>query len=183
MTPPDDTLKRLEDWIQVKGYEGRYWVSRSGWVMGRRKILSPSHPKGKYPMLNLYKNGTYKTVRVHQLILETFVGPRPKGMEACHLDGNPANNALTNLRWDTDKVNTSHRKIHGRDTIGERHGSAKLTDAKVRIIRELNLSGLPWSEIADHYGVCESTIRNIIKRKTWRHVPALSDLAKIEGGE
>lgn len=40
-----------------------------------------------------------KRYRVHRLVLETFVGPCPDGMECDHSDRNRRNNALTNLRW------------------------------------------------------------------------------------
>lgn len=42
---------------------------------------------------------------VHQLVLEAFVGPRPSGMEGCHRNDNPSDNALSNLRWDTPREN------------------------------------------------------------------------------
>ena len=40
-----------------------------------------------------------KLYSVHILVLETFVGPCPDGMECDHSDRNRCNNALTNLRW------------------------------------------------------------------------------------
>lgn len=51
---------------------------------------------------------------IHRLILETFVGPCPGGMECCHNDGDPTNNALSNLRWDTSKANKADMAKHGR---------------------------------------------------------------------
>lgn len=44
---------------------------------------------------------------VHHLVLEAFVGPRPAGMQGCHRDDDPRNNALDNLRWDTPAGNKS----------------------------------------------------------------------------
>jgi len=55
-----------------------------------------------------------KLVKVHRLVLLAFVGAPPKGMEACHYDGDPQNNNLSNLRWDTAKENWVDRKRHGR---------------------------------------------------------------------
>lgn len=57
---------------------------------------------------------------VHQLVLETFVGPAPEGMEACHNDGNPANNWVSNLRWDTHSGNMMDRRRHGTDHMASR---------------------------------------------------------------
>lgn len=36
---------------------------------------------------------------VGELVLETFVGPKPKGMKCIHLDGDLENNRLDNLVW------------------------------------------------------------------------------------
>ena len=98
-----------EEWRPVVGYEGFYEVSDQGRV--RRvaagqgsvagRILRPSSdPKGRQ-QVTLSGGGVARRRRVHHLVLEAFVGPRPDGMVACHWDDNPRNNALANLRWGT----------------------------------------------------------------------------------
>lgn len=54
---------------------------------------------------------------VHSLVLMAFVGPRPKGMQCRHLDGNNLNNRPENLRWGTAKENYSDRIAHGTDAF------------------------------------------------------------------
>ena len=67
-------------------------------------------------------------------------------------------------------------KLNGRHTCpensarGERSGSAKMTEARVSVIREEYAGGSLCSEIARLFGVHYSTIECIIKRKTWKHV-------------
>lgn len=58
--------------------------------------------------------------KVHQLVLEAFVGPCPPGKECCHYNGDPADNRLGNLRWDT-------RSNNKRDCVrlGVHHMTAK----------------------------------------------------------
>jgi hypothetical protein len=51
---------------------------------------------------------------VHSLILETFVGPCPSGMESCHWDDEGLNNSVDNLRWGTRKENTQDAIRNGR---------------------------------------------------------------------
>lgn len=46
-----------------------------------------------------------RTVAVHRLVLEAFVGPCPPGMECCHNNGVASDNRLCNLRWDTSSEN------------------------------------------------------------------------------
>lgn len=97
------------------GYEDRYEVSDAGHVYSllTDKLLKQGlDPKGK-PRVTLYGNGTRQVVRVHVLVLEAFVGPRPEGMEACHYDDSGANNHLSNLRWDTPSGNTQDRVRNG----------------------------------------------------------------------
>ena len=46
---------------------------------------------------------------VHRLVLEAFVGPCPEGMECRHLEGDTANNALSNLAWGTPQENAADK--------------------------------------------------------------------------
>jgi hypothetical protein len=60
-------------------------------------------------------SGKSKSVAVHRLVLEMFVGPCPEGMECCHApDKTRSNNRLENLRWDTHLENMRDRKRYGR---------------------------------------------------------------------
>lgn len=108
--------------------------------------------------------------RVHTLILIAFVGPRPKGAECCHSDGNPGNNSLGNLRWDTRKANCADAKVHGTAAVGERNGQSKLTTEMVRSIRADRRSGMTYAELANKYGVKAGTLHPLISGKTWKHV-------------
>jgi hypothetical protein len=64
-----------------------------------------------------------KTFKVHRLVLMTFLGPCPEGMEACHFpDRDVSNNRLENLRWDTKKANAFDQYLHGTRALGSRNG-------------------------------------------------------------
>jgi hypothetical protein len=81
---------------------------------------------------------------VHRLVLEAFVCPCPEGRECCHNDGDPANNALTNLRWNTRKANIEDSRRHGIKPIGSR-ANAKLREDDVHESRRLKTEGCPWT--------------------------------------
>jgi len=170
-----------EIWKAIPGFPG-YEVSnrgqvRSFWKDGYHakiednpcKILSPSHGTGRYPHVNLCKKGKQYTRRIHRLVLEIFVGPCPFGMEACHNDGQPTNNYLTNLRWDTRKNNCHDKKIHGRDNTGSRNGQAKLTEKDIEHIVRLYNNGYSIGVIAKLFTVQSSNISQILCGKTWGH--------------
>lgn len=111
------------------------------------------------------RRGKLKIKRtVHSLVLETFIGPRPPGKEACHNDGNHLNNTLENLRWDTHKNNMADRQRHGRLVC-------KLTDAQVLEVRALRAGGALHREIAARFGVCITVPQFICRGKTYAHVP------------
>lgn len=60
-------------------------------------------------------HGKLVTRLIHALVLEAFVSPCPPGLECCHDDGNPGNNHVSNLRWDTHLANMADVRRHGRD--------------------------------------------------------------------
>ena len=114
-----------EIWKPVRGFYGRYEVSSRGRVRSvprldrfGRRIRGGMRKTGRtafgHVSVTLISDGRKFTKLVHTLVLEAFVGARPRGMEACHNNGDPGDNTLGNLRWDTHKENV-------RDTI--RHGS------------------------------------------------------------
>ncbi|ORC02701.1 hypothetical protein B1T48_16980 [Mycobacterium persicum] len=122
-------LDLFEQWRPVVGYEGLYEVSDVGRVRslartvlhphsGRYtlcgRILSP-HPDGcGYLKVRLHRDGQGRTRKVHQLVLEAFVGPRPAGLECCHADDDKTNNRLSNLRYDTRSANMLDQVRNGR---------------------------------------------------------------------
>ena len=102
-----------ERWLPVVGYEGDYEVSSKGRVKShiRGRILRGGLHDAGYRKYYL-RGGEVKYG--HELVLEAFVGPRPEGHHCCHSDGNPGNNSLENLRWDTVSNNRYDTVRHGR---------------------------------------------------------------------
>lgn len=59
-------------------------------------------------------DGTFKQRRIHQLVLESFVGPRPNTDSVVrHLNGDPVDNRIENLVWGTASENAHDRVRHG----------------------------------------------------------------------
>jgi hypothetical protein len=118
-----------EQWRSVVGYEDIYEVSDRGRVRTIARMterLGRPYPiKARLRAITTCKARGYQTVPltdaeghprrryVHRLVLEAFTGPCPQGMEACHNDGDPGNNAIGNLRWDTHASNIADVIAHG----------------------------------------------------------------------
>lgn len=118
----------MEEWKDINGYEGYYQVSNHGRVrsldrevpharfgtMTRKgKEITQTKNEDGYLFLKLHRLGVATRRAVHQLVLETFVGPRPEGQETRHLNGDPADNRLENLCWGTPKENHADQISHG----------------------------------------------------------------------
>lgn len=169
-----------ELWLPIPGYEGRYEVSDMGRVRsyanrwGRTPsphVLSAKLTHKGYERLQIRSNGTERNVGVHCLVLLAFVGPRPAGYHAAHLNGNPGDNRLVNLAYVTPQINYAHSVQHGTATIGSRHGGAKLHERDIPAIRARISTGESHKVIARAFGVSDSMIDYIALGRYWKHVP------------
>lgn len=146
---------------------GRYSKScRRNW-----KRLKAGLNSDGYPTVTLYRENSKPVVRtVGAIVLTTFVGPCPAGMECCHNDGDPANNALSNLRWDTHASNIADKKQHGTEHQGEAHYRARLTERAVMEIRRRYASGEIAKVLAAEFAIKKGTVYDIVYRRAWKHV-------------
>lgn len=133
VTPLDSLAHRIpivanEDWRWVPGYEDLYAVSSHGRVASFHpyngdpgpRILRPGIDSGGYHSYGLARNGERKTWHGHRLVLLAFVGPLPDGHETRHLDGDPTNNALSNLAYGTVSENARDRVKHGTHSMSRK---------------------------------------------------------------
>lgn len=162
-----------ERWLPVVGFEGFYDVSDLGRVYshhGRGRILKPGRDGYGHLMVFLSGRGLPSARKVHRLVLEAFVGPRPEGQEGCHGPGGKTDNRLMNLYWGSHHVNMGADRVRdGTSNQGEQHGMAKLTTADVVEIRRRVEAGETQTAVARDFGVASSRISTIVNRKAWRH--------------
>jgi len=166
-----------EEWKPIPGYEGHYEVSSTGEVRSLRSrfglraepraVVPLVHPSG-YLSVGLCKDAFVRRRRVHQLVLEAFVGPRPQGSETRHLNGKQADNRLENLTWGTKIENAKDKALHGTQTRGVTNNTAKLTEEQVYEIRASKES---LSVLAGRYRVAKTNVSMIKNRVTWKHLP------------
>lgn len=170
----------VENWLPIDGWPGyevsdyghvcSYW-GQGGGKQGQRaigpfsKLIGYTKDSGHREVL-LYRNqgADKKRVRIHTLVLEAFVGPRPSGMWACHDDGNPTNNWVGNLRWDTPKSNNHDTLRHGN------HVQATLTEADIPEIWKRLVAGDSDTAIGKDWKVRGVTIGAIRSGNSWSHI-------------
>ncbi|NJL73639.1 MAG: hypothetical protein HC892_00060 [Saprospiraceae bacterium] len=178
-------------WKPVPGFEGRYSVSDQGevrrdvkmWSKPAYGLLKPQADRNGYMFVYLTAEGERKgrCFTVHGLVLLAHVGERPSGCEVDHIDGNPRNNHVENLRYlpHRENVQRSYDRIDKRRHIprGEASGMSKLKDHMIPVIRQWHTDGVSLRKIAHlikaEYGINVSypTVRDAVRRKTWQHIP------------
>jgi hypothetical protein len=170
-------------WYFVPGYNDAYAIGSNGSVwshyvrIGRIYVIggvddwremNSSPDTAGYLICTLYFNKVAKTVKVHQLVAQAFLGPCPPGLEVCHEDGDRENNNVCNLRYDTRKNNHHDRYKHGTHYRGERHPNVFLTQVIVDLIREEHATGkYTLKQLGEKYEVTGENIGYIVRNKTW----------------
>lgn len=142
------------------------------------RLLKPDIHLG-YLRVKLGKHGPRRWV--HRLVLEAFVGPRPPGAVARHVQTNdPTDNRPCNLAWGTHKENTADRVRHGTSArgrsisfrhprklaTGEAHGlythpevrARKLAPADAADLRRRYQAGERCGVLAAEFGVSRRTV-------------------------
>ena len=174
----------------IPGFEG-YRVGDDGsvwsrWNRGTHKLWDKWHKvtphervhkrwdsdtmQVKYWFVGMTVGGKYYVKMVHRLVLLSFVGPCPPGMQARHLDGDPSNNRRSNLEWGTPKQNCADRNAHGRGPVGERSGRAIITEDGVREARKRHQAGETIGALAAAFGMSYPGMTAVVRRRNWKHV-------------
>lgn len=110
-----------------------------------------------------------KTTVATRVAYQLRIGPIPDGMNVCHHCDNRRCCRPDHFFLGTQKQNCDDAKAKDRHTRGERQGNAKLTDDDVRFIRS-QADAMTQTALAEMFGIRQSTIWVIIRRRAWAHV-------------
>jgi len=116
-------------------------------------------------------NINHHCVYAHRFIWEETYGPIPEGLMVLHHCDNPPCVKPSHLFLGTASDNEYDSVNKGRhfDNAGEKHPLAKLTAIQVREIRLVYIPRiLPFRKLASQYNVSQSTIQQVLNRRTWR---------------
>lgn len=164
----------MESWKDIKGYEGKYQVSNHGNVKNiqKNRYLTPSPEKKGYLRVNLWKDGGYKTKKVHRLVCEAFLENINNKPQVNHIDGIKSNNRLTNLEWVTNLENSKHKvKLNlTHKPRGIKNGRCTITEDIAKSILSDIKNDINTYEITIKYNVSKNIVTNIKYKKAWKHL-------------
>jgi len=117
-----------------------------------------------------YRRQQHKT---HRLSYELHYGPIPNGFDVCHKCDNRRCCNPHHLFLGTRSENTldMYQKGRNRAVKGEQCHRAKLIESDIPVIRDFYNHGMTQTAIAQKYGVSQPTIRAVVFRKSWKHIP------------
>lgn len=153
----------IEQWRDVKGYEGFYQVSNLGRFKSlARRVNAGSNANHKYQTIperilhtyranytqvRLSRDGKTKCYFVHRLVAGAFI-PNPDNLPCVnHKDENRYNNCADNLEWCTYKYNNEYNgrveKCRGKisNTLKGRKHKKQLTNEQREHIRQGAING------------------------------------------
>lgn len=133
-----------------------------------------AYPKcGRYAHITLTK--PRMTKYIHRMVLETFVGRSPHGYHASHINGDPRDNRLANLIWESPQSNMARKVGHGTEPHGEQRWSSKITYLEAVTIK---VSPMPGSALAARFGISQTEVDRIKRGVTWCEIPSMEILIK-----
>ena len=139
-----------------------------------RKIsVYPIDDNHRYARVRLFVNGKWYQKGIHRVLMETF---RPiensVELEVNHIDGNRANNSLSNLEWVTPSENVKHAfKLGLRGSLkGENNPRSIWTQEQVIQICELLCAGKSEHNISELFNISPTLIHNIRSHTAWTEI-------------
>lgn len=161
--------------IETKGMI--YKVGTKGTIIGiSGKILKQRENKDGYLEVTVGIGRNRSRERVHRLVAIAHIPNTENLTEVNHLDFNRKNNNVENLEW----CNHSDNILYSQDRIttasskrqtGEGNIKAKLKEEEVIEMRYLYDNKIcTIKELADKFNSKWSTVNNVVKRLTWKHI-------------
>lgn len=127
-------------------------------------------------------DGAPVMVKAHRWTYEQFIGSVPDGSNVCHRCDNPPCVNPAHLFIGTQGDNIADMMTKGRHggwsevpserrARGEVNAAAKLTETQVLEIRSRYANGgVSQQALADEYGVHQTIVSAIVRRKVWTHI-------------
>jgi hypothetical protein len=108
--------------------------------------------------------------RAHRFAYASAHGDIPVGMIVRHTCDNPLCCNPSHLELGSHHENIEDKVVRSRQAIGSRIHTTKLTPETVLLVRADSSGGMRQVDIAERYGIDQTTVSQIVRRKTWKHI-------------
>lgn len=157
-----------EKWVQISGYPD-YLISDSGRICSLKSgLLKPSVNSRGYLLVHLEG----KPKRLHRLVASEFIPNPEQKPQVNHIDGNPLNNSVSNLEWNTNSENQKHRYSELHKT------NSKKAVEKVKDTEVVSVYG-SIAECERLEKITKDSLRDIIRKQ----IPIKGYTYRFKGGE
>jgi hypothetical protein len=136
----------MENWKDIKGYEGHYQVSNLGRVKSLKnnkgKILA-NRLSGRYFGVSLSKDNNVKRKYIHILVAENFLNyiNKSRSIVVDHIDNDRFNNRLKNLQVITQRENINKNCNGSSSFYGVRKGYKDKWYSQIRVGKKITHLG------------------------------------------
>ena len=160
-----------EEYKKIKNFS-HYRIYNTGKIYSEfiNRFITPTKDSGNYLQNTIVDDfGNRKTIKTHRLVAMAFL-PNPNNYpDVNHKDFNRQNNNVENLEWCTEEYNTHYTRDNHLEYNSQSYKKlSPLKEEQVLLVPTLMNYGFSVKLIAKLYKVGHITIRNIIKKRTWR---------------
>lgn len=148
----------------------------AGLILSARKGWKPigSLRDGYMRVAVPFEDG-FSNISSHRVIWESVNGPSDLDLTVNHVNGNMVDNRISNLELATNQENTEHghkvlKRGNGSRNKGSVNPRARLTEEKVKVIKQRLRNGDNYRTIAMDYEVSPLTIHSIKRGANWGHI-------------
>lgn len=156
-------MTKLQFERKLVHYRNNYFVSNCGQIFKQtKKRLKPLklHTAKGYYIFTLSDGSLRLTKRVHQVVLEMFVGPRPQNKVVNHKDGNKLNNHVSNLEYVTISENYAHALRTG---LYRNWPNQKVSESKHWAMLQMRTRGYGYKTISRKFKISETQVANLLR--------------------
>lgn len=124
-----------------------------------------------YTRYGIFIEGKRKGTLGHRIVAITFL-PNPENLaEVNHIDGNRANNNLSNLEWVSREGNQQHAFRTGLNSNkGSKNGRAEMDETTSRQMYLELLSGKTILAVSKEFGYSKSSLSKLKAKVTWAEI-------------